>query len=235
MKLGIRNRILAIAIALAAFNPAVRAQSSVAGDWQGTLSAGGVELRLVFHIKATPDGALSATLDSIDQGANGIPATSATLKQGKLSVAFNSLNATYEGTVSADASTITGTWSQGTPIDLNLKRVEPAAAPKAGPPSDIDGTWAGTLDLGTAKLRILFSIVNTTAGLSAQLQSPDQSPAWIPVRSIARSGPKLTIDIKALAAEYVGAISTDLRSINGSFTQMGKTTPLMLKRVNDKP
>ncbi len=45
----------------------------VTGDWQGSLSAGGAELRLVLHITKGADGALKATLDSVDQGANGIP------------------------------------------------------------------------------------------------------------------------------------------------------------------
>ena len=43
-----------------------RAQD-VAGDWQGTLHAGGAELRLVLHITKAADNTLKATLDSIDQ------------------------------------------------------------------------------------------------------------------------------------------------------------------------
>ena len=59
----------------------------IAGDWQGTLSAGGAELRLVLHITKATNGALKATLDGIDQpGSNGIPVNSATLKDSKLSL-----------------------------------------------------------------------------------------------------------------------------------------------------
>jgi hypothetical protein len=32
----------------------------IAGDWQGTLSAGGAELRLVLHIVKAPDSNLKA-------------------------------------------------------------------------------------------------------------------------------------------------------------------------------
>ena len=38
----------------------------IAGDWQGTLLADGVELRLVLHITKNDDGTLKATLDSVD-------------------------------------------------------------------------------------------------------------------------------------------------------------------------
>src|SRR5579871_3483729 len=58
----------------------------IAGDWQGTLSAGGTELRLVLHITKAPDGSLKATVDSVDQNANGIPVNSITLKDSKLNL-----------------------------------------------------------------------------------------------------------------------------------------------------
>jgi len=48
----------------------------VTGDWNGTLHANGAELRLVLHISKNPDGGLKATLDSVDQGANGISSIS---------------------------------------------------------------------------------------------------------------------------------------------------------------
>ncbi len=54
---------------------------NIAGDWQGTLKAGPAELRLVLHIAKNADGSFKATLDSVDQGANGIPVTSISLRR----------------------------------------------------------------------------------------------------------------------------------------------------------
>ena len=50
---------------------------TIADRWRlaGTLSAGGARLRLALHLSAAKDGTLTATLDSIDQGAIGIPVT----------------------------------------------------------------------------------------------------------------------------------------------------------------
>jgi hypothetical protein len=56
------------------------AGQDITGDWQGTLSAGGAELHLVLHVTKGSDGTLHATLDSLDQGANGIPVSSIVLK-----------------------------------------------------------------------------------------------------------------------------------------------------------
>ena len=46
---------------------------SLEGTWLGTLKVSAIELRIVFHFKAQPDGSLSGTLDSPDQGTAGIP------------------------------------------------------------------------------------------------------------------------------------------------------------------
>ncbi len=149
----------------------------IAGDWQGTLSAGGAELRLVLHVTKGADGALKATLDSIDQpGANGIPVSSITLKDSKLSLGIDAVHGTYEGKVAADGKTISGTWTPNQPLPLEFKR---AAAPiktehKLAKPSDVDGDWMGTLDTGAGKLRVVFHIVNTEDGLTATMDSPDQ-------------------------------------------------------------
>lgn len=120
-----------------------RAQD-ITGDWQGTLNAGGQELRLVLHITKAPDNSLKATLDSIDQpGGNGIPVSSITLKDSKLELGVEVVHGSYEGKVAPDGNAITGTWSQGAALPLEFKR---AAAPvktehKPVKPSDIDGAW----------------------------------------------------------------------------------------------
>jgi pimeloyl-ACP methyl ester carboxylesterase len=212
------------------------AQAQLAGDWQGTLSAGGAQLRLALHIAAAKDGSLTATLDSIDQGAIGIPVSSVTLKDSKLSLTVDAVHGTYEGTVNKDASEIDGMWSQGTTLELNWKRGSFAAAPPPKPaaPSDIDGSWLGTLDAGAIKLRIVFKIVNTADGLTAQMQSPDQSPVWIPATAVRRDGSKLTVEINPIGVVFESKISADLNTIEGSFTQMGTPLPLTLKRVKDQ-
>jgi fermentation-respiration switch protein FrsA (DUF1100 family) len=228
-------------IAALAITPLCTAQlqntgAQIAGDWQGTLDTGGPQLRLALHITAAKDGSFSATLDSVDQGANGIPVTSVTVKDSKLSLVIDAVHGTYEGTVSKDASAIDGTWSQGQPMTLNFKRGVFAAVPepKPGAPTDIDGTWLGTLDAGAIKLRVLFKIVNTADGLTAKMQSPDQGPSWITASSVTRNNGTLTIEMKTIGGVFEGKIAPDLGSIDGTFTQMGNPLPLVIKRVKDQ-
>jgi len=224
-----------VIMALTSVTVCAQAQD-IAGDWQGTLSAGGGELRLVLHIGKNTDGSLKATLDSIDQpGANNIPVSSIALKNSKLSLAVDAVHGTYDGTLSSDSKTIKGTWSQGRALSLDFQR---ATAPiktehKPAKPSDIDGTWLGTLDTGAAKLRIVFHIVNTEDGLMATMDSPDQGANGLPTTAVTRDGASLKIEAKQIGGIFSGKIASDLSSIDGAWSQGGSSVPLVLKRAKD--
>jgi hypothetical protein len=204
---------------------------NIIGDWHGTLKAGGAELRLNLHITKGDNDSLKATLDSVDQGANGIPVTSASLHDSMLKLTIDAVQGTYEGKVNADASSIAGTWTQGQPLPLEFRRGPIAQVEhKPAKPSDIDGAWLGTLDMGGAKLRIVFHIVNTEDGLTATADSPDQGAKGLPVNTVTRNGSSLKLEMKSLAALFEGKIADNLTTITGTFTQNGSSVPLALSR-----
>src|SRR5262245_15012477 len=98
---------------------------TIAGDWSGTLNAGGVQLRLALHVSAGEGGSLKATLDSLDQGAIGIAVSTITLNGSTVSFQINAIRSSYEGTLNADATVIEGKWSQGAgTLPLILSRVK---------------------------------------------------------------------------------------------------------------
>jgi hypothetical protein len=53
------------------------APNQVQGHWKGAVDVNHIALHIVFHVALMSDGAYSATMDSPDQGARSIPATSA--------------------------------------------------------------------------------------------------------------------------------------------------------------
>jgi len=205
---------------------------NITGDWVGTLKAGEAELRLVLHITKSADGNLGATLDSVDQGANGIPVSAVSLKDSKLSLTVDAVNGTYEGTVNADATAISGTWTQGQPLPLDFHRGTAAKVEhKPGKPSDIDGDWLGTIDTGAAKLRVVFHITNTEDGLTATMDSLDQGAKGIAATAVKRDGASLKIELKQIGGAFDGKIAKDLATIDGNWAQMGNGFRLTLKRV----
>jgi mRNA-degrading endonuclease HigB of HigAB toxin-antitoxin module len=227
------TRVAATAAPASAAAAAPAGAASIAGDWHGALNTGGKTLRVVLHVVAAKDGTMTGTLDSIDQGLSGIPVNNMTVKDSKLTFAVDALpvHASYEGTVKPGGSGIDGAWTQGQPLTLNFTPGAAVAASKPATPSDIDGTWAGTLDLNGNTLHILLKVTNTADGLTAQLQSPDQSPIWLSANSVTRANGTLTASFTAMQAEFSGKIAADLGSIEGTFSQGGGSMPLVLKRA----
>jgi hypothetical protein len=202
----------------------------VSGDWRGTLKAGPAELRLVLHVMKTESG-LSATLDSVDQGAKGIPVEAVTLEGTAFKFVVDKVQGKYEGTLSADGASIKGTWSQGQPLALDFEKGNfNKPEPKRGKPSDIDGAWSGALVLGDKTLRVVYHIVNTEEGLAASMDVPDQGAKGLPVSAVTRTDATLKMEMKGQAAVFEGKISADLATISGTLTQMGKDLPLVLTK-----
>lgn len=101
--------------------------ASLDGAWLGTIDTGLLKLRVVFHVSETLRG-LTATMDSLDQGARGIPVTSVTRSGSKLTLVMEQIGGSYVGEIAADGGAIRGTWSQrGAAVPLVLSRVRKAS------------------------------------------------------------------------------------------------------------
>lgn len=115
---------------------------SITGAWQGTLKPpqGTKELRIVIKISTTDADTLKALLYSIDQGGPPITASAITHSGSTVKIAVAAIGGDYEGKLNADGNTITGTWTQGAPMPLNLARATAETAwtiPEPPPPPKI--------------------------------------------------------------------------------------------------
>jgi uncharacterized protein (TIGR03435 family) len=118
---------LLVALALVSLAGQAQAQDLV-GTWQGTLAPpNGRELRIVIRI-APEGGALRGQFFSIDQGPGSVPVNPVTLQGGTVRMTLPGLGATYEGRLEPGGSTITGQFTQGAPLPLNLTRATPQTA-----------------------------------------------------------------------------------------------------------
>jgi pimeloyl-ACP methyl ester carboxylesterase len=88
-------------ILLLAAAPFAAMAQDITGAWNGTLKAGGQELRIVFNITES-DGIYEATMDSPDQGVRGIPMTDITFADGRLKIEAKDLYMMYNGTLKGD-------------------------------------------------------------------------------------------------------------------------------------
>ena len=110
-------------IALSAFPASGLLAQGITGTWQGTLQAGGKELRTVIKISATEHHALKAVFYSIDQAGQGIAASPVFGPGPAVKITVPSIAGGYAGKLSADGTSIVGTWTQGSAgMPLNLTR-----------------------------------------------------------------------------------------------------------------
>jgi uncharacterized protein (TIGR03435 family) len=113
---------------------------SFRGTWQGALKvpqARNGELRIVIKIEPTEKDTLGAEFYSIDQNPTPLKADSVTTNGAGIKITIPTVNGTYEGTLSPDGNTITGTWTQGQATPLSLARATANTAwviPEPPPP-----------------------------------------------------------------------------------------------------
>lgn len=110
--------ILSVLVTLSAYT------QDITGQWNGVLSIQGQQLRLVLHVVRADTG-YTATVDSPDQGAKGIPVTTVTFKDPVFRFGIANLHLEYSGELKGGV--ITGIFKQGgfsAPMDLSREAVE---------------------------------------------------------------------------------------------------------------
>jgi hypothetical protein len=100
----------------------------LAGDWEGTLSAGGGQLRLTLHVTKTDDGLYLGKLISVDQGNAEVPLGKAAVDGRSVTMEFPAVGGNFKGELSADGAQLAGQWTQGTPLPLTFQRTANASA-----------------------------------------------------------------------------------------------------------
>ncbi|MBI1357698.1 MAG: peptidoglycan DD-metalloendopeptidase family protein [Acidobacteria bacterium] len=101
----------------------------LAGTWQGAIAIGPNTLRVKLEVSKTRDGIYLGTLVSIDQGGARIPIDRIEGEGDQVRFEARAVKGSFEGTMNADKSKISGTWSQGQPLPLVFERTGEAAEP----------------------------------------------------------------------------------------------------------
>ncbi|HEU4790900.1 MAG TPA: alpha/beta hydrolase [Flavobacterium sp.] len=112
------------------------ASQEITEQWNGVLKVPGGQLRVVFNISKTDNG-YSATLDSPDQGAKGIPVTTTSFENSVLKLEIPSAGIAYEGIVKDNA--IAGNFKQGGQsfvLDMTRGTAEKEAAKRPQEPKN---------------------------------------------------------------------------------------------------
>lgn len=128
------------------------------GKWRGTLNTGVAELRLLLSIDGTA-GQYSGSLNSLDQDAI-IPADVIRVEGDSVHLEFKSIKGVYEGKFDAGHSSLSGTWTQGTPFPLAFTRDKDVtgAAAKPEQPITVEIPTPPTAFRGNGKMHLVYEL-----------------------------------------------------------------------------
>jgi len=228
-----------IAAPLPATAYARRQDSPLQGAWKGTITAGGIPLRIVVKIAETSPGKFTGAMDSTDQGARNLPLTTVEFSKPTARFDITSIDGHYEGTLNDDGSEIDGTWRQvGRDFPLLLQRADPAedTAPPASAyafasETELQGFWKGTLDAGGTKLRLVLKIAKAADGTyTASMESVDQGAKDIPATTVTFKDSNVEVEWKALRALFHGALEGG--KLSGFWQQGPSDFPIDFERTN---
>jgi non-heme chloroperoxidase len=124
LRFSVRNlRVFAFAILLTS---TLFAQD-ISGSWQGTItSPEGRPHRMILRVIHADGGAFKARIYSIDRGFTGDWVDSMTVHDATVQFAVGMLQLSYDGKLSGDGKTITGTWVQGGSTPFTFQKATPA-------------------------------------------------------------------------------------------------------------
>lgn len=242
----------AMLLAWGLLSPLAGAQSDsatfpLAGEWDGVVAAQGTVHHLVLHMNTTPEGKMTALLDHVDQNISGDPAIGGSFDGSHLTLRFfywkpNSNRvleykvASYEATVNASNSEMTGVWTQEGSFPLNFKRVTwQAKSPKPAPPTIFDGDWAGIEhEREDMEIHFIFHIHNTEDGLMALLDCPDERFKGALASKVSYDQDSRQISITIGQSIFAGKMTADGRSLDTSMTEPGYHFLIHFDRMESK-
>lgn len=153
----------------------------ITGKWNGVLHIQGTQLNLTFNILKTDTG-FSSTMDSPDQGANGIPVTSTTFENSIIKFEIANLFISYNGELKGNE--IIGIFKQGGlefPMNLSKNEIEIIALKRPQEPTKPYPYHSEDITFKNSKANIL---------LSGTLTLPKKEGVYPVVILISGSGPQ---------------------------------------------
>jgi RNA polymerase sigma factor (sigma-70 family) len=215
------------------------------GAWEGVEEIGGTpgvlqgekaSSRIVFKFFKT-NGAYSATGEFIDTASEPFRVTKFTLDYPSVRLEVGQ-NVSYQGTLKADATEISGTYrTRNFAVPMLLKRTnapdsapEPLAEndymPRTG--SDLQGCWKATL--GT--IHITVKIAEPSSGtFRAELDNLTTSWVGQPL-SVTYNQPEVKLRVVSGAGLFQGEVRNGNTEMAGNWIQGGRQTPVVFQRAS---
>ncbi|MEO5961699.1 MAG: hypothetical protein ABIR80_21505 [Opitutaceae bacterium] len=238
-------------LALVALCPALLfaadAAKTMAGYWAGTITTPRGDLPLSVEFVSAGDGKWKGTIDCPKQGVRGFGFDTTKVSGVAVDFTLPGLpgDPSFTGQLAADGASIAGEFSQGGgTMPFRLERtVKPASQPdenavpaKGEPGKGFAGQWRGSIKPAPGiELRLQANLQADADGkLNGHLLSLDQGGGPLPIETLTEKDGAVQFDLPRIRGGFDGKLNADGSEIAGEWTQGGRSTPLVLKRLAAK-
>jgi hypothetical protein len=233
-----RPSLVAVLVVAAVSFAGAQAPIDPSGHWEGVIDAPNGPIAVEFDFVRNSSGELEGTLAVPHQHVRGLPLSNVTRDGATLrfQLGKNAGDRTYNATLSADATTMAGDYTQdGFAITFHAARkgdARVAPRPRSAPVGEeLTGTWNGTLDVNGVAMRVQLVIVNEPDASSGTIANLDQGGVEVPISVIAQKASAVTLAVAAIDGSYSGKLHAEARELTGTWTQGTFSAPLSLKRT----
>jgi hypothetical protein len=205
------------------------------------LEQSALRLRLGVNLARDSAGQLVATLDSVDQGARGIPLDAVHFEGRTLRFELKQLGFRYEGTLDSDGNTLSGQWAQaGHAVPLTFARVS-ANQPPGGAEAltaeqlaasreaarRVAGLWnARVVREGTTNLLRLKLWRAANGAARGAFDSLQNSAVNLPVTDIAWQEGGVKFTVPGLGGSFSGTLGPGADLLSGTWRQGDGSFPV---------
>lgn len=237
--MSVSQVMLLLATLLAAFVPGPRLQAAAgpSGHWEGKIQIPEREIAFAVDLTQSATGAWIGSLTIKGATAVDVPLTEISVKD--VTVRFTaSLPGTtsFEGSLSADASSLTGKVS-------NVEGAVPFALARSGeadvklPPAssalskEFEGAWEGSVERDGKVMRLVLKLSAAPDGTArGLLVSVDKGNLEIPVTTVTLKGKELELDARVVGGTYRGTLGAN-GEIAGEWVEKAARLPVTFKRA----
>jgi hypothetical protein len=204
------------------------------GHWEGTVTAPFGEVAIEVDLRRNERGQLTGTFTQPGQNLTGLPFGQVVL-DGRLLTLKLTGGTQLTGTLFSDGKSYSGDFSipQGTaPFTMARTGDARVAAPVTSPAvgRDIEGHWAGTLDVNGRQLRLVLTVANQPDGTAiSKVLSLDEGGIEVPV-IVAQQNRDVTMRVPMNGATFAAALAADGTALAGTYALQDVSFPLTLRR-----
>jgi hypothetical protein len=245
-KIAVRLVLLGAGLVVLTAVGVAQTESKATGHWQGKIQIPNQELGITVDLARSPKGVWIGSMSVSGSTAVDVPLDSITVED--TAVRFRASlpeHASFDGHLSADASSLSGTASNAAgEAPFQLTRTGEANV-KVPPPSsalskEFEGTWEGTIDVGGKVRRIGLKLSPAADGTATatlitevELRGVEQGNQEIPVTTVTLKDKELQLEARAVSGTYRGTLGAG-GEIAGEWSQGPNHLPLTLKHVSSE-